>query len=70
MAQTPQAFELGLIRTAHEKARLERFVGTDDAMLVERLGRKIRIIPGSRLNMKITTPEDLALAEGILRGEL
>jgi 2-C-methyl-D-erythritol 4-phosphate cytidylyltransferase len=69
MAQTPQAFELGLIRTAHEKARLERFVGTDDAMLVERLGRKIRIIPGSRLNMKITTPEDLALAEGILRGE-
>ena len=66
MAQTPQAFDLSLIRTAHEKARLERFMGTDDAMLVERLGRKIRIIPGSRLNMKITTPEDLALAEGII----
>jgi 2-C-methyl-D-erythritol 4-phosphate cytidylyltransferase len=66
LAQTPQAFELDLIRTAHEKARLDRFMGTDDAMLVERLGRKVRIIPGSRLNMKITTPEDLALAEGIL----
>ncbi len=66
MAQTPQAFDLDLIRAAHEKARLDHFMGTDDAMLVERLGRKIRIIPGSRLNMKITTPEDLALAEGII----
>ena len=66
MAQTPQAFDLNLIRTAHENARLDRFMGTDDAMLVERLGRKVRIIPGSRLNMKITTPEDLALAEGIM----
>ena len=68
MAQTPQAFDLNLIRTAHEKARSERFMGTDDAMLVERLGHKIRIIAGSRLNMKITTPEDLALAEGIFTG--
>jgi len=66
MAQTPQAFAFSLIRTAHENARLEGFTGTDDAMLVERLGRKVRIIPGSRLNMKITTPEDLALAEGII----
>lgn len=65
MAQTPQAFDLNLIRTAHDKARSDRFMGTDDAMLVERLGHKIRIIPGSRLNMKITTAEDLALAEGI-----
>lgn len=67
MAQTPQAFGLNLIRTAHEKARKDRFIGTDDAMLVERLGHKIRIIPGSRLNMKITTPEDLPLAEGLIR---
>jgi 2-C-methyl-D-erythritol 4-phosphate cytidylyltransferase len=66
MAQTPQAFNLDLIRTAHESANLEGFMGTDDAMLVERLGHKIRIIPGSRLNMKITTPEDLALAEGLI----
>jgi 2-C-methyl-D-erythritol 4-phosphate cytidylyltransferase len=66
LAQTPQAFDLDLIRTAHENARQDRFIGTDDAMLVERLGRKVRIIAGSRLNMKITTPEDLALAEGIM----
>ncbi len=70
MAQTPQAFNLNLIRTAHENAQLERFVGTDDAMLVERLGHKVRIIPGSRLNMKITTPEDLALAEGIIHRKM
>ncbi len=62
MAQTPQAFNLDLIRAAHETARSDRFMGTDDAMLVERLGKKVRILPGSRLNIKITTPEDLALA--------
>jgi len=67
LAQTPQAFDLNLIRMAHEKARLDHFMGTDDAMLVERLGRKIRIIQGSKLNMKITTPEDLDLAEGIFK---
>jgi 2-C-methyl-D-erythritol 4-phosphate cytidylyltransferase len=65
MAQTPQTFDLNLIRKAHENARSENFMGTDDAMLVERLGHKIRIIAGSRLNIKITTPEDLSLAEGI-----
>jgi len=70
MAQTPQAFKLNLIRTAHENAQLEHFMGTDDAMLVERLGHKVRIIPGSRLNMKITTPEDLALAEGIIHRKM
>ncbi|MFH0998354.1 MAG: 2-C-methyl-D-erythritol 4-phosphate cytidylyltransferase [Pseudomonadota bacterium] len=70
MAQTPQAFDLNLIRTAHEKAGSERFMGTDDAMLVERLGHKIRIITGSRLNMKITTPEDLSLAEGIIHRKM
>lgn len=66
MAQTPQAFSLKLIRTAHEQARSDHFIGTDDAMLVERLKRKVRILPGSRFNIKITTPEDLALAEGII----
>ncbi len=69
-AQTPQAFELNLIRAAHENARLDSFIGTDDAMLVERMGHKVRIIAGSKLNMKITTPEDLALAEGIIWGNV
>jgi 2-C-methyl-D-erythritol 4-phosphate cytidylyltransferase len=66
MAQTPQTFTLDLIRTAHEKARRDRFIGTDDAMLVERLKRMVRILPGSRLNIKITTPEDVVMAEGII----
>jgi 2-C-methyl-D-erythritol 4-phosphate cytidylyltransferase len=42
-------------------------VGTDDASLVERLGVPVKIIEGSRLNFKITTPEDLVLAEAILK---
>lgn len=67
LAQTPQAFELQLIRTAHDRARRDHFTGTDDAMLVERLGHPVRIIQGSRLNFKITTPEDMTLAEGIIQ---
>ncbi len=66
-AQTPQGFRLGLIREAHRRAREDAFVGTDDAQLVERLGHTVRIVPGSRVNIKITTPEDLPLAEAILR---
>ena len=65
--QTPQSFEYGLIVRAHEKAREERFSGTDDASLVERLGFPVRIIEGSRLNFKITTPEDLLLGEALLK---
>jgi 2-C-methyl-D-erythritol 4-phosphate cytidylyltransferase len=64
-AQTPQAFRLDLIRTAHRKARQEGFRGTDDAQLVERLGTPVFIAPGSRSNIKITCPEDLVLAEAI-----
>jgi len=66
-AQTPQGFRLGLIREAHRRAREEGFCGTDDAQLVERLGHGVAIIPGSRFNIKITTPEDLPLAEAIWR---
>ena len=65
--QTPQSFEYGLIVNAHEKARAEHFAGTDDAALVERLGFPVRVIEGSRLNFKITTPEDLTLGEALLR---
>ncbi len=66
-AQTPQGFKLGLIRAAHRQARQEGFAGTDDAQLVERLGRPVFIVPGSRNNIKITCPEDLVLAEAIWR---
>lgn len=66
-AQTPQAFRFDLIWEAHESARRQGIVETDDAALVERLGEPVRIISGSRLNMKITTPEDLALAPAVMK---
>jgi 2-C-methyl-D-erythritol 4-phosphate cytidylyltransferase len=66
LAQTPQAFTYALIRNAHERAREDGFSGTDDAMLVERLSHPVHIVPGSKTNLKITTPEDLALAEALV----
>jgi 2-C-methyl-D-erythritol 4-phosphate cytidylyltransferase len=66
LAQTPQAFQYDLIRNAHEAARKQGYIGTDDASLLERLGKKVKIISGSRYNIKITTPEDMRLAKAIL----
>lgn len=65
--QTPQAFETKILRDAYEKAFSENFYGTDDASLVERLGHSVKIIKGLYENFKITTPEDLVLAEAILQ---
>ncbi len=62
LAQTPQAFQYELICRAHESAIAEGFTGTDDASLVERMGKAVRVISGSRYNIKITTPEDLRIA--------
>ena len=70
LAQTPQVFEVKLIKKAHEKAKQEGFRGTDDASLVERLGEAVKIIPGSRSNIKITNPEDLNLARAIISSQL
>ncbi|ACL06070.1 2-C-methyl-D-erythritol 4-phosphate cytidylyltransferase [Desulfatibacillum aliphaticivorans] len=70
LAQTPQAFSYPLIMEAHEKALAEGFEGTDDASLVERLGKTVHIIEGGRNNIKITTPEDLALAQALLKADL
>jgi 2-C-methyl-D-erythritol 4-phosphate cytidylyltransferase len=67
LAQTPQAFKVKLIKKAHENAKQEGFIGTDDASLVERLGRVVKIIPGSRSNIKITNQEDLKLAQALLQ---
>lgn len=66
--QTPQAFKLELILKAHKQAKSAGFYGTDDAALVERLGEPVKIIPGSYENLKITTPEDIIVAETILKG--
>lgn len=60
--QTPQAFRADLLREAHEKARRDGIVGTDDAMLVERLGHPVRVVRGLVENVKITTPDDLRRA--------
>src|SRR5207245_2127984 len=63
--QTPQAFRVDLLREAHEKARRDGVVGTDDAMLVERLGHPVRVVRGLAENVKITTPEDLRRARAL-----
>ncbi|MGH7364815.1 MAG: 2-C-methyl-D-erythritol 4-phosphate cytidylyltransferase [Candidatus Rokuibacteriota bacterium] len=62
LTQTPQAFSRALLWEAHEKARRDGFVGTDDAMLVERLGMTVTMVPGLGQNLKITTREDLQTA--------
>jgi 2-C-methyl-D-erythritol 4-phosphate cytidylyltransferase len=66
-AQTPQAFRFALIRDAHERAVRDGFRGTDDAALVERLGYPVAMLEGSYRNIKITSPEDLILAEAFLK---
>jgi len=58
-AQTPQIFRKKILIRSYEKAKLERFVGTDDSSLVEKIGGKVEVIIGSYENIKITTPEDL-----------
>ncbi|MDE5415734.1 2-C-methyl-D-erythritol 4-phosphate cytidylyltransferase [Alkalihalobacterium chitinilyticum] len=64
--QTPQAFRLSLIKKAHELAKQQSFLGTDDASLVENMNEVVAIVEGDYLNMKLTTPEDLLFAEAIL----
>lgn len=66
-AQTPQAFEISLIWEAFQKAKEEGFEGTDDASLVERLGKPVYFVMGSEENLKITTPKDFLRAEEWLR---
>ena len=60
--QTPQAFRAALLREAHDKARRDTFLGTDDAMLVERIGHPVAVVSGLAENVKITTAEDLRRA--------
>ena len=59
--QTPQGFRYALLKEAFEKAFADGFYGTDDASLVERLNHQVAIVPGEHANIKITTPEDLAV---------
>ncbi len=64
--QTPQIFWRDLLVRAYQKARDQGFYGTDDAVLMEQMGYRIRIAMGSYENIKITTAEDLLAAEAIL----
>jgi 2-C-methyl-D-erythritol 4-phosphate cytidylyltransferase len=67
-AQTPQGFRFPLLALAYAAALRDRVTVTDEAMAVERRGAPVRAVPGSARNRKITTPEDLAWAEGVLAG--
>ena len=63
LAQTPQVFHRKILQEAYARAALEGVSGTDDAALVERLGARICVVLGASSNIKITTSEDLPLAE-------
>lgn len=66
-AQTPQGFEVKLLKQCHDKGRDLGWEVTDDAALFERCGLPVRVVEGEETNLKVTTPVDLAIAEFILR---
>ncbi len=67
LVQTPQTFRQAIVLEAYRQAMREGFYATDDAALVERLGVPITVVEGSYDNIKITTPEDLAIGEMIVK---
>ena len=69
LTQTPQAFKREIIKKAHKAAHDDLYYGTDDASLVERLGIHVKMIAGSYENVKITTKDDLLLAERLHRSK-
>ena len=64
--QTPQVFNCGLLRKAYQKAIKDNFIGTDDSSIVERLEYQVQLVMGNYENIKITTAEDMLLAEAII----
>ena len=69
-AQTPQGFNVALLKEAHQKGRSQGWSVTDDAALFEKCGLAVHIVEGEETNLKVTTPVDLAIAELILRQRL
>jgi 2-C-methyl-D-erythritol 4-phosphate cytidylyltransferase len=61
LVQTPQVFDVALLKTAYQQDYTDMF--TDDASVVEALGEKVHLVEGNRENIKLTTPFDLKLAE-------
>lgn len=67
LAQTPQTFAIELIQRAHQLAHKHRFIATDDASVAEFAGERVTVVTGDQDNIKITTPQDLILAQAILK---
>lgn len=65
--QTPQGFRREVLLEAYARAEADGFLGTDDAGLVERSGRRVKVVMGAYRNLKITTPEDMVIAEAFVR---
>lgn len=66
-AQTPQGFDVTLLRQCHDKGLQQGWEVTDDAALFEKCALPVQVVPGEETNLKVTTPVDLAIAEFILR---
>lgn len=66
-AQTPQGFAVNLLKQCHERGKQQSWEVTDDAALLEKCDLPVHIVMGEETNLKVTTPEDLAIAELILR---
>lgn len=69
-AQTPQGFDVKLLKKCHGEGLRQGWEVTDDAALFEKCGYGVRIVPGEETNLKLTTPQDLAIAEFILKTRL
>ncbi|AOV06496.1 2-C-methyl-D-erythritol 4-phosphate cytidylyltransferase [Sporosarcina ureilytica] len=67
IVQTPQAFQYEILKKASDKAIADHFLGTDESMLVERTGHPVRVVEGTYDNVKMTTQEDLAIGEILLK---
>lgn len=69
LTQTPQAFKYEILKKAYKKAYKDKFYGTDDATLAERIGQKVKMMEGSYENIKITTPEDIIIAKALMKNK-
>ncbi len=69
-AQTPQGFDVKLLKQCHAEGVRQGWEVTDDAALFEKCGLEVRIVEGEETNLKVTTPQDLALAEFILKARI
>ena len=67
--QTPQVIRFGLAKQAFDKAFADNYYSTDDVALVEYIGEKVKIVESNPENIKITTPNDIVLAENILENK-